>query len=61
MHDKLRKAKLRQNGFIEDIDFRHPRGLDKAQLLRLADCQWVKEHNKKAGVGFFRPETFFTR
>ncbi len=42
---RLRKAKLRQNGSIEDIDFRHPRGLDKSLLLRLADCQWVKQHN----------------
>ena len=34
-----------KNGSIEDIDFRHPRGLDKSLILRLADCQWIKEHN----------------
>lgn len=45
MQARLRKAKLRQNSAIEDIDFRHPRGLDKSLLLRLADCQWIKEHN----------------
>jgi len=45
MQGRLRKAKLRQNGSIEDIDFRHPRGLDKYLILRLADCQWIKEHN----------------
>jgi DNA replication protein DnaC len=45
MQTRLRKAKLRQNGSLEDIDFRHPRNLDKALLLRLADCQWIKEHN----------------
>jgi len=45
MQTRLRKAKLRQNGSVEDIDFRHPRGLDKSLLLRLADCQWIKEHN----------------
>lgn len=45
MQGRLRKAKLRQNGSIEDIDFRHPRGLDKSLILRLADCQWLKEHN----------------
>ena len=45
MQGRLRKAKLRQNGSIEDIDFRHPRGLDKSLILRLADCQWIKEHN----------------
>ena len=26
---RLKKARLRQNACIEDIDFRHPRGLDK--------------------------------
>lgn len=41
----LSKAKLRQNASIEDIDFRHPRGLDKSLALRLADCQWIKDHN----------------
>ena len=31
---------------IEDIDYRHPRGLDKAFMARLATCQWVRErHN----------------
>jgi DNA replication protein DnaC len=42
---RLRKAKLRQDGSIEDIDFRHPRGLDKSLVLRLSDCQWIKDHN----------------
>ena len=42
---RLSKDKLRQNASIEDIDFRHPRGLDKSLVLRLADCQWIKSHN----------------
>lgn len=42
---RLSKAKLRQDGSIEDIDFRHPRGLDKSLVLRLSDCQWIKDHN----------------
>ena len=43
---RLRKAKLRQNACIEDIDFRHPRGLDKSLLLQLASCQWIQQaHN----------------
>lgn len=45
MQTRLRKAKLRQNGSIEDIDFQHPRGLDKSLLLRLTDCRWISEHN----------------
>jgi len=45
MKTRLRKAKLRQQGSIEDIDFRHPRGLDRSLVLRLADCRWIKQHN----------------
>lgn len=45
MKTRLSKAKLRQDGSIEDIDFRHPRGLDKSLVLRLSDCQWIKDHN----------------
>ena len=45
MKTRLRKAKLRQQGSLEDIDYRHPRGLDKSLVVRLADCQWIKKHN----------------
>src|SRR5881397_3500396 len=40
---RLRQAKLRLSASLEDIDYRHPRGLDKALMLRLASCQWVHE------------------
>ncbi|UCG07863.1 MAG: IS21-like element helper ATPase IstB, partial [Desulfobacterales bacterium] len=43
---RLAKAKLRQNACLEDIDFRHPRGLDKSLMMQLASGQWIKEaHN----------------
>src|SRR4029434_10042539 len=43
---RVRQAKLRQTACIEDLDYRHPRGLDKAVMTRLATCQWVRErHN----------------
>lgn len=45
MNTRLRKARLRQDGCIEDINFRHPRGLDKSLIMRLAGCEWIKEHN----------------
>jgi len=56
LQTRLRKAKLRQNGSIEDVDFRHQRGLDKSLVLRLSDCQWIKDHNNliitgSTGVG----------
>ena len=42
---RLRKAKLRQNVPVEDIDYHHPRGLDKSLILKLSDCNWIREHN----------------
>jgi len=48
---RLRKAKLRQNACIEDIDFRHQRGLDKSLIMQLASGQWVKEANNVLIIG----------
>jgi DNA replication protein DnaC len=45
MTTRLRRAKLRHQGVMEDIDYRHPRGLDKSLLTKLATCQWVREHH----------------
>jgi len=41
---RLRKAKLRQNACVEDIDFRQQRNLDKSVIVRLAQCLWIKNH-----------------
>ena len=41
---RLRRARLKHNAVFEDIDYRHPRGLDKSLILSLASCQWTKEH-----------------
>lgn len=41
---RLRRAKLRHNAALEDIDYQNPRGLDKGLIQSLAACQWVKEH-----------------
>lgn len=43
---RLKQAKLRLSAAIEDVDFRHPRGLDRSLVLSLAGCQWIRErHN----------------
>jgi DNA replication protein DnaC len=42
---RLRKAKLKQNACIEDIDFRHPRGLDRSLITKLFSCDWIKDGN----------------
>jgi DNA replication protein DnaC len=41
---RLRKAKLRQDACIEDVDFREQRNLDKSVIVRLAQCLWIKNH-----------------
>jgi len=41
---RLRQAKLRHSACMEDIDYRHPRGLDKSVMLSLVDCHWIKQH-----------------
>ena len=41
---RLRRARLKHNAALEDVDYRHPRGLDRALLRSLATCRWVTEH-----------------
>jgi DNA replication protein DnaC len=53
---RLRQAKLKQNACIEDIDYRAPRGLDKALIRELGSCRWVHDGlnviiNGPTGVG----------
>lgn len=39
----LRTARFRYPASIEEVNFTANRGLDKAQLLRLADCSFIKK------------------
>jgi DNA replication protein DnaC len=41
----LKTARLRAPATVEDIDFRHPRGLDRAQILTLAQAHWAQHHH----------------
>ncbi len=41
---RLSQAKLQQNACIEDINFKHPRGLNKAVILELMNGQWIHQH-----------------
>lgn len=47
----LQLAKLRLEASVEDIDFRSPRGLDKSVVLRLAGCDWIRNHQVVLIVG----------
>jgi DNA replication protein DnaC len=48
---RLRNAKLQQNACVEDIDYRSPRGLDKALMMRLAGCDWIRHKDNVLIVG----------
>jgi len=41
---RLKRAKLRQQACMENIDYRHPRGLDKSLMVLLGQGKWIKEH-----------------
>jgi DNA replication protein DnaC len=50
------RAKLRQPASVEDVNYRAPRGLDRTLFLKLATCQWIRDHRHvtitgKTGVG----------
>ena len=51
LHRLLKAAKLRAPACVEDLDFRHPRGLDRSQLLHLATASWVEAHQTCLIVG----------
>jgi DNA replication protein DnaC len=44
LSSRLRRARLKHQAALEDIDYRHPRGLDKPLIQSLAACRWVREH-----------------
>ena len=44
LSNRLRRARLKHQAAPEDIDYHHPRGLDKALMQSLATCQWVSDH-----------------
>ena len=55
-HDKrftsrLRAARLRQQATVEDVDYRSPRGLDRALFQKLAEGDWIKGHDNLVLVG----------
>lgn len=47
----LKKAKLRQNACVEDIDYRKSRGLNKPLVQALAECHWLRSHENAIITG----------
>jgi IstB-like ATP binding protein len=48
---RLREARLRQSAVVEDVDFRAHRGLDRALFLKLATCEWIRDHHHLCVIG----------
>jgi len=48
---RLRQARLRQSAVVEDVDFRAHRGLDRALFLKLASCEWIRDHHHLCLIG----------
>lgn len=47
----LKLARLRLSATVEGIDFSQPRGLERAQVLSLAESHWVASHHSVVIVG----------
>jgi DNA replication protein DnaC len=41
---RLKNAKLRLKASLEDVDYQHPRKLDRSLMNSLATCKWIKDH-----------------
>ena len=39
---RLRKAQLKQSACVEDIDYQHPRNLDRKVMHELVTCRWMQ-------------------
>jgi DNA replication protein DnaC len=49
---RLQLARLRdRTACIEDVDFRHPRGLDRGLVKRLATCEWITKRQNVVVTG----------
>jgi DNA replication protein DnaC len=49
--NRLQQAKFPMQAVVEDIDYQHPRGLQKAKLLELLSCRWVQAHQNVIVTG----------
>jgi DNA replication protein DnaC len=41
---RLRAAHLKERSVIEDVDYQHPRGLDRKLVRTLSTSDWVRQH-----------------
>jgi DNA replication protein DnaC len=48
---RLQMAKFKERAVIEDIDYQHPRGLDRRLMRTLASSDWVRQHQNLLLIG----------
>jgi DNA replication protein DnaC len=48
---RLRAAHLKELGVIEDVDYQHPRGLDRQLVRTLSASDWVRQHQSVLLLG----------
>ncbi len=44
LNNRLKYAGLKLQACLEDLNYRHPRGLTRSSIDHLATCQWVQYH-----------------
>lgn len=48
---RILDAKLKQSACVEDVEFSDSRGFTKAQIMQIAGCEWVKNHQDMVLTG----------
>ena len=53
---RIRRAGMKMGASMEDVNYRHPRQLDRSLMRSLASCDWVRQHHNiiitgPAGIG----------
>lgn len=43
LNRSIKQARFKQQASFEQINFNHPRGIDKNYILRLQSCDWIKK------------------
>ena len=54
---RLRAAKLKERGVVEDINYQHPRQLDRKLMRTLITSEWVRQHHNILFIGPTDPAT----
>jgi hypothetical protein len=54
---RLQLARFKERGVMEDINYQHPRGLDRKLMRTLATSDWVRLHHNVLLVGPTDPAT----